>query len=36
MTPKQSVLIMLVEDDEGHMLLIRENLRAAGIGNEII
>ena len=36
MTPKQSVLIMLVEDDEGHMLLIRENLRAAGIVNELI
>ena len=36
MMPKQSVLIMLVEDDEGHMLLIRENLRAAGIVNELI
>ena len=34
--PKQSVLIMLVEDDEGHQLLIRENLRAGGIVNEII
>ena len=34
-TPKQSVTIMLVEDDEGHRLLIRENLRAGGIVNEI-
>ena len=35
-TTKQSVLIMLVEDDDGHMLLIRENLRAAGIVNEML
>ncbi len=35
-TTKQSVLIMLVEDDEGHMLLSRENLRAAGIVNEML
>ena len=35
-TTKQSVLIMLVEDDEGHMLLIRENLRAAGIVNDML
>lgn len=34
-TPKQSVSILLVEDDEGHRLLIRENLRAGGIVNEI-
>ena len=27
---------MLVEDDEGHRLLIRENLRAGGIVNEIV
>ncbi len=35
-TPRQSVLIMLAEDDDGHRLLIRENLRAGGIVNEII
>ena len=35
-TAKQSILIMLVEDDEGHQLLIRENLRAGGIVNEVI
>ncbi len=34
--PAQSILIMLVEDDEGHRLLIRENLRAGGIVNEIV
>ena len=33
---KQSVLIMLIEDDEGHQLLIRENLRAGGIINELV
>ncbi len=33
---RQSVLIMLIEDDEGHQLLIRENLRAGGIVNEVI
>lgn len=35
-TPKQSVTILLVEDDEGHRLLIRENLRAGGIVNEVV
>ena len=35
-TPKQSINIMLVDDDEGHLVLIRENLRAAGIVNDII
>ncbi len=35
-TPRQSVMIMLVEDDDGHRLLIRDNLRAAGIVNEIL
>jgi len=35
-TPRQSILIMLVEDDEGHQLLIRENLRASGIINDVI
>ena len=34
--PKQSVTIMLVEDDDGHRLLIRENLRAGGIVNDIV
>jgi len=34
--PKQTVSILLVEDDDGHRLLIRENLRAGGIVNEII
>src|SRR3989338_8662877 len=33
---KQSVTIMLVEDDDGHRLLIRENLRAGGGVNDII
>lgn len=35
-TPKQSIIIMLVEDDKGHLLLIRENLRARGIVNQIV
>ena len=35
-TLKQSVVIMLAEDDEGHRLLIRENLRAGGIVNDMI
>ncbi len=35
-TPRQSILIMLVEDDEGHQLLICENLRASGIINDIV
>jgi len=34
-TAKHSVVILLVDDDEGHLLLIRENLRAGGIVNEI-
>ena len=34
--PKQSVLLMLVDDDDGHRLLIRENLRAGGIVNEVL
>ena len=33
---RPSVPIMLVEDDEGHLLLIRENLRSAGVINDII
>lgn len=35
-TLRQSVLIMLVDDDDGHRLLIRENLRNGGIINEVI
>ena len=35
-TLRQSVMIMLVDDDDGHRLLIRENLRVGGIVNEII
>ncbi len=34
--PRQSVLIMLVEDDDGHRLLIRENLKAGGIVNDVV
>ncbi len=34
--PRQSILIMLIEDDEGHQVLIRESLRAAGIVNDVI
>ena len=33
---RQSVLIMLVEDDEGHQVLIKENLRAGGIVNDVV
>ena len=33
---KQSVTIMLVEDDDGHRLLIRENLRAGGVVNNLV
>ncbi len=37
MTPlRQTMVVMLVEDDEGHRLLIRESLRSAGIINEIV
>jgi CheY-like chemotaxis protein len=36
MPAKQSVTIMLVEDDDGHRLLIRENLRAGGVVNDLI
>ena len=35
-TLRQSVMIMLVDDDDGHRLLIRENLRMGGIVNEMI
>ena len=33
---KESVMIMLVDDDDGHRLLIRENLKTAGIVNDMI
>jgi CheY-like chemotaxis protein len=33
---KPSTLILLVDDDEGHALLVRENLRAAGILDDIV
>ena len=36
MPATQSVTIMLVEDDDGHRLLIRENLRAGVVVNELI
>ncbi len=36
MTPDEPVVILLVEDDEGHALLIKRNLRRAGILNQIV
>ena len=35
MRQKSSVIILLVEDDEGHAILVKENLRAARIINEL-
>ncbi len=35
MEKQQPVIILLVEDDPGHALLIEKNLRRAGISNEI-
>ncbi len=35
MGTQQPVIILLVEDDPGHALLIEKNLRRAGISNEI-
>jgi CheY-like chemotaxis protein len=32
----QSVTIIMIEDDEGHALLIEKNIRRAGISNEIV
>jgi CheY-like chemotaxis protein len=32
----QPVTILLIEDDEGHALLIERNLRRAGIANDIV
>lgn len=31
-----SVTVVIVDDDEGHAILIQENLRAAGMGNPIL
>jgi len=36
MDNQQPVMILLVEDDSGHALLIEKNLRRAGISNKII
>ena len=36
MGDQEPVMILLVEDDPGHALLIEKNLRRAGIANEII
>jgi len=33
---QHSVTIIMIEDDEGHALLIEKNIRRAGISNEII
>jgi len=35
MKQKSSIIILLVEDDEGHAILVKENLRAARIINEL-
>ena len=36
MENQQPVMILLVEDDSGHALLIEKNLRRAGISNKIV
>ncbi len=36
MENQQPVVILLVEDDPGHALLIEKNLRRAGIANDIV
>ena len=36
MANRQSIVILLVEDDEGHRVLIRESLRAGGIINDVV
>ena len=33
---KNDPVILIVEDDEGHAILVRENLEAAGLGNRIV
>lgn len=35
-TLQQSILVMLIEDDDGHRLLIRESLKAGGIANDVL
>lgn len=35
-TPGQSVIIVMIEDDEGHARLIEKNVRRAGVYNEIV
>ncbi|GGC51840.1 response regulator [Chelatococcus reniformis] len=35
MTTQQPVLIVMVEDDDGHARLIEKNIRRAGVNNEI-
>lgn len=35
-TPRLSAPILLVEDNEGHRFLIREQLRAGGLANELV
>ncbi len=32
---KQAPIILIVDDDEGHAILIRQNLETAGLGNRI-
>lgn len=34
--PRDAVVIVMVEDDEGHARLIEKNIRRAGITNEIV
>ncbi|HEV7260654.1 MAG TPA: response regulator [Bosea sp. (in: a-proteobacteria)] len=36
MTNAKPVLIVMIEDDEGHARLIEKNIRRAGVNNEII
>lgn len=36
MTQPQSPTILIVDDDEGHAILIRENLEAAGLRNDMV
>jgi DNA-binding response OmpR family regulator len=34
--PGQTVVIVMIEDDEGHARLIERNIRRAGVNNEIV
>lgn len=36
MTNERPATILIVDDDEGHAILIRENLQAAGVTNRIV